>query len=114
MKTTNGKLRNITSGVLHTEIGDVYEFFNKYTGHDGIMTHHIPSAYKAMNPILKRKLPEEWFTKEWIKDHEWLQKEVEVVDLAEDEKQEFWKSFDGYSTEMWGKIENKIIAIKTD
>lgn len=112
MKTTNGKLRNVTSGILHTEIGDVYKFYEQYLGAEGIMTHQLPSAGKALDSILKRKLTDEWFTKEWIQDKEWLAKEVEIADLTQEEKDEFWKEYQVHASAMWDNIKDKTIAVK--
>lgn len=111
MKTTKGKLRNVTSGRLHTDIGDVYKFYEEYCEADGIMTHQIPSAFKALLPILKGKLSEEWFTDEWIKTG--LDEPAEIAELTTEEKAAFWKSFGEHAAEMWGAIESKTIVIKS-
>ena len=112
MKTTNGKLRNITSGILHTGIGDIYVFLEEYLDEKGIMTHQLPSACQALVNILKRKLPEEWFTEEWIKDRDWQVQEVEISDLTQEEKDEFWKEYQIYVSAMWDKIKDKTIVVK--
>lgn len=111
MKTTKGKLRNITSGILHTEIGDVYLFFEEYIGMKGIMTHQLGSACKAIEPILRTKFGKMWFTDEWIKDG--LNVMVEVPDLTAEEKELFWKHYHAYASEMWDKIKDKTIIVKT-
>jgi len=106
MKTTKGKLRNITSSILHTEIGDVYKFFEEYLSADGIMTHHLPSACRAIIPILRDKLTDEWFTNEWIK--EGLDEVVEIPDLTDDEKDIFWESFGVHASRLWDNINDKL------
>ena len=110
MKTTKGKLRNVTSGRLHTDIGDVYKFYEEYCGANGIMTHHIPIAYQALLPILKSKLSEEWFSDEWIKTG--LDEVVEVPEMTEEEKATFWKSFGEYAAGMWDAIKDKTITLQ--
>jgi hypothetical protein len=112
MKTTVGKLRNITTGILHTNIGDVYKFIEDYTGEQGIMTHQLPSACEALTPILKRKLIKRWFEPVWQK--EFLDDEVEVPDMTEEEKQEYWKSYGEHSAKIWDLIKHKTIVIKSD
>ena len=110
MITTVGKLRNITTGILHTNIDDVYEFFEIYTNEKGIMTHHLGSATKAMQPILKTKLSKQWFYKKWNKlnnDLEW-----EVSNLTEDERKLFFSQFNKYNLEVWNKMSNKSIIVK--
>ena len=110
MQTTKGKLRNITSGILHTTIGDVYTFFEEYLGAKGIMTHQLPSAGKSIVPILKSKLSAEWFINEWQK--EGLSEKVEIDDLTETEKADFWKQYDAYAGEMWNSIKDKSIVVQ--
>src|SRR5690606_34745779 len=102
MKTTVGKLRNITTGRLHTDIGQVYTFIEDYTGEKGIMTHHLPSACPALQEILKRKLDSSWFDGEW--QREGLDTEVDVPDLTEEERKEFWERFNKANAEMWEAI----------
>ena len=41
------RLRNLTTGRLHTEIGHVYEDLGRIAGDDGIMTHMIPRVMRA-------------------------------------------------------------------
>jgi len=109
MKTTKGKLRNITTGIMHTEIKDVYLFFEEYTGEKGIMTHHLSSAIKAITDILKTKLSDKWFTKEWIKEE--LDEVIEIPDITEEEKASFWKLFQEYNSEVWNTIKDKSIIV---
>lgn len=111
MNTTRGKLRNITSGILHTSVGDVYSFFEEYLGEKGIMTHHLPVAGKAILPILKRNLDDSWFTDEWVKEA--LDESVDIPDLTDDERTEFWRGFESGLDELWDKIANKTIIVTT-
>jgi hypothetical protein len=112
MQTTKGALRNITTGILHTNVDDIYGFLESYIGEEGIMTHQLGSASKALQPILKSKLPEEWFTKEWIK--EGLDESVEVPDMTATEKISFWKAYSGNAARVWDKIKDKTTAVKID
>jgi hypothetical protein len=108
MKTTVGKLRNITTGILHTEMGDVYRFLEEYLNASGIM---LPSACRALGPILRRRGPESWFDKAWQKTG--LDDEVEIADVTEEEKKEFWIAYEQHATELWDSIGNKTIVVKT-
>lgn len=110
MKTTVGKLRNITTGILHTSIGDVYEFLEQYTGAEGIMTHQIPSACRALEPIIKNKLPESWFVKEWIKVG--LEAETDCPDMSENERKQFWESYGEHAGKLWDSIKDKTIIVQ--
>ena len=66
--------RNLTTGILHTEIGHVYEDIEFLTGEKGIMTHMLPRANEAMKPILGELLKkvensERFFNGKWDKEH---------------------------------------------
>ena len=51
MKTQ--RLRNLTTGRLHTEVGHIYEDLGAITGEEGLMTHMLPRAMKAVEPWLR-------------------------------------------------------------
>lgn len=46
------RLRNLTTGKLHTKITHVYEDIEIITGTPGLMTHQIPNALTALKPWL--------------------------------------------------------------
>jgi hypothetical protein len=50
------RLLNITTGVLHTRIEDIYTDIEGITGMPGVMTHQLPAAAKALVPYLRRHL----------------------------------------------------------
>lgn len=56
------RLRNLTTGKLHTDIGCVYEDLEWITGERGLMTHMLPRVMKAVTPWLKEHvvLPRYW------------------------------------------------------
>lgn len=47
------RLRNLTTGRLHTEIGHVYEDLEIITGEKGLMTHMLPRAARSVEPWLR-------------------------------------------------------------
>lgn len=53
------RLRNLTTGKLHTDIGHVYEDIAAITTCEGVMTHQIPRALKSMLPYLQRVITDE-------------------------------------------------------
>lgn len=57
----NQRIRNLTTGRLHTEIGHIYEDIETITREEGIMTHMLPRACRAMQPWLRAKLPDARF-----------------------------------------------------
>jgi hypothetical protein len=55
------RLRNLTAGRLHTEIGHVYEDLETITGEKGLMTHMLPRAATAVEPWLREHITEPRF-----------------------------------------------------
>lgn len=55
------RLRNLTTGRLHTEIGCVYQDLEFITGMSGIMTHQIPNIIHAAEPWLKEHVKDQAF-----------------------------------------------------
>ncbi len=54
MSTMNiQRLRNLTTGLLHTKIDHVYEDLGSITGETGLMTHMLPRAMRAVDPWLQ-------------------------------------------------------------
>jgi hypothetical protein len=85
------RLRNLTTGILHTSVSCVYEDIEYLTGAEGIMTHHLPAALRAIKPILeKRGLPKYLF------EEVYLPNEVGNLDVPPLNKAElttFWAKF---------------------
>ena len=55
------RLRNLTTGRLHTDIGCVYEDLEKIMGQQGLMTHMLPRAVRAVEPWLRAHVAESRF-----------------------------------------------------
>ena len=86
------RLRNITTGRLHTEIGHVYEDLEYLTGQLGIMTHNLPNAIQAILPILKKRavISSQFWDEEYSPKHNG---EIEIAPLSLDEITEFWENY---------------------
>ena len=54
------RLRNLTTGVLHTEMSHVYEDLEAITG-QSLLTHMIPRAMNAVEPWLRTHVSDERF-----------------------------------------------------
>jgi hypothetical protein len=50
------RLRNLTTGRLHTEIDHIYEDLEMITGERGLMTHMLPRVMKAVKPWLRHEV----------------------------------------------------------
>lgn len=61
MKIDFQRLRNLTTGILHTEIVHVYHDIELLSGETGIMTHMLPRVIKAMEPWLRSVITDERF-----------------------------------------------------
>ncbi len=55
------RLRNLTTGRLHTEIDRVYEDLEALTGASGLMTHMLPRAIRAVEPWLREHVTDQRF-----------------------------------------------------
>lgn len=55
------RLRNLTTGRLHTAIGHIYEDLGTITGEKGLMTHMLPRAMQAVEPWLREHVKDERF-----------------------------------------------------
>ena len=47
------RLRNLTTGILHTEMAHIYEDLEFLTGEKGLMTHMLPRVMDAVKPWLR-------------------------------------------------------------
>ena len=55
------RLRNLTTGRLHTEMGHIYEDLEWISGEKGLMTHMLPRAMDAVEPWLREKVSDPRF-----------------------------------------------------
>jgi hypothetical protein len=55
------RLRNITTGRLHTKIEHIYQDLGFIIGDDGIMTHMIPRVIRAIEPWLREQVTDPRF-----------------------------------------------------
>lgn len=90
MKVTKLQLLNITTGVMHTNMDDIYKFFDQVI-EEGIMTHMLPRALEAIRPILKERYPSLPFEGHHSKIENGSE-EIEIV-FTEEEKARFWGEY---------------------
>ena len=55
------RLRNLTTGRLHTEMGHIYEDLGTITGESGLMTHMLPRVMRAVEPWLREHITDARF-----------------------------------------------------
>lgn len=86
------RLRNLTTGRLHTEISHVYLDIEFITDTKGIMTHHLPNAAKAMEPWLREKVTEPRF---WNGEYDTSHTgEIALEPMDEKALLAFWKRYE--------------------
>lgn len=87
------RLRNLTTGKLHTKMDDIYEDLEKLTGIEGVMTHQLPGACRALRPWLKQVAPDArlWDGK-YDPSHTG---EIELPECSQEEANEILKRFAG-------------------
>ena len=55
------RLRNLTTGRLHTEMGHIYEDLGEIIGEKGLMTHMLPRVLRAVEPWLRQHVTDPRF-----------------------------------------------------
>lgn len=85
------RLRNLTTGLLHTKVADIYEDIEYLTGSPRIMTHQIPNASRAIEPWLKEKITDErFFDGNFYTTHTG---EIDIQPMNEEEKRQMWERY---------------------
>lgn len=95
------RLRNLTTGILHTEIGHVYLDLGWITGESGLMTHMLPRAMMAVEPWLRLHVLDARF---WEKKHDPEHIGEHVLPLpTEDDRAEMFERYKSYPNPLDGK-----------
>lgn len=94
------RLRNLTTGKLHTEMDDIYKDIEFITGAEGVMTHMLPNACQAMHPYLKKCFPDPHFWDgKFNPEHTG---EVEIEPMPPEELEAFWDRFSNLPCSLAG------------
>ena len=88
------RLRNLTTGRLHTEIGHYYEDLETITGASGLMTHMLPRVMRAVEPWLREHITDARF---W--DGNYDPSHVGDVELPESTEEERIAMFERYTAQ---------------
>lgn len=95
------RLRNLTTGRLHTEIGHVYEDIEFLTGDRGVMTHMLPRARRALKAYLREHVPDARF---WSDEYDTSHTgDIEVRPMNEAEQAAFWSRYGDLPDPLAGK-----------
>ncbi|EZP51429.1 DUF7736 domain-containing protein [Delftia sp. RIT313] len=86
------RLRNLTTGRLHTEMTHIYQDIEFFTGEGGFMTHMLSNAMKALKPHLQEVFKEERL---WDGAYEPShQGQVKALPMTPDQIQKFWERYE--------------------
>lgn len=85
------RLRNLTTGRLHTKMEHIYEDIALITGEDGVMTHQLPNACRAMEPYLREKVTD---ARIWDGEYDPTHTgEIDVPQMDETAQEAMWKRY---------------------
>lgn len=98
------RLRNLTTGRLHTKIDCVYQDLEYITGEKGLMTHMLPRVMQAVEPWLKTKVKDARF---W--DGKYDKTHTGDFDLPQMSKEESDKALEIYLS-LPNPLENKDVV----
>ena len=85
------RVRNLTTGILHTKMEDIYEDIEYITGDKGIMTHMLPNAREAMLPYLRKYATNSRY---WNKEYDTAHSgNIEIPPMNTVEKDYFWQVY---------------------
>lgn len=101
MKFDIQRVRNLTTGILHTEMQHIYEDIESITGTKGVMTHHLGMASTALQPFLKSKITDQrFFDESFDTSHNGF---VDIPEMNEFEKSDFWQLFGQQPNPLFGE-----------
>ena len=100
------RLRNLTTGRLHTKIEHIYEDLGIITGETGLMTHMLPRAMRAAEPWLREQVTDERF---W--DGEFDQTHVGEFPLPESTAEDRAAMFERYKSQPNPLAGKEVIAV---
>ena len=85
------RLRNLTTGRLHTKMEDIYADIDTLTGEAGVMTHMLPNACRALEPYLREVAPD---ARLWDGAYDVSHTgQIAVPQMNAEQRDEFWKRF---------------------
>jgi len=85
------RLRNLTTGRLHTKMEHIYEDIALITGEGGVMTHQLPNANRALQPYLREKVTDAMF---WDGEYDTTHTgEIYVPTMDEEAKKAMWERY---------------------
>jgi hypothetical protein len=85
------RLRNLTTGRLHTKMEDIHEDVDMLSGEAGVMDHMLPNACRALEPFLREVAPD---ARLWDGTYDVNHTgQIAVPQMNVEQRAEFWKRF---------------------
>lgn len=95
------RLRNLTTGRLHTKIDHIYKDLETITGEIGLMTHMLPRAMRAVEPWLREHVVDSRF---WDGKYDTTHTgEIELPAPSELDRQAMFKRYAAQPDPLEGK-----------
>jgi hypothetical protein len=95
------RLRNLTTGRLHTEMGHIYEDLETIAGETGLMTHMLPRAMQAVEPWLRERVVD---TRFWDDKYDTMHTgEIELPTPSASDREAMFKRFVAQPNPLVGK-----------
>jgi hypothetical protein len=104
------RLRNLTTGLLHTEIGHIYEDLESIIG-EPLFTHMLPRAQRAVEPWLREHVTDPRF---WDGKFDTKHKgEIELPTPSEDDRKAMAERYAAQADPFAGK-EIIVVGVKPE
>lgn len=85
------RVRNLTTGRLHTKMEDIYADVEWLTGAKGVMTHQLPNALRALEPYLREKVAEARF---WDGEYDTAHTgEIDIPPMGSEDLEKMWRRY---------------------
>ncbi len=101
------RLRNLTTGRVHTNIGHFYEDLETITGQGGLMTHMLPRVARAVEPWLREHITDPRF---W--NGEYDPTHVGEIALPESTQQDRAEMFERYKAQPNPLAGKEVIVVQ--
>jgi len=100
------RLRNLTTGMLHTEMSHIYQDLEMFSGWDSLFTHQLPRVLKALRPWLKEVVEDERF---WDGEYDTTHiGELKLPEPTRAERDEMFERYKAQPSPLWDKEVNAV------
>lgn len=95
------RLRNLTTGILHTDMNHIYIDLENITGQKGLMTHMLPRAARAIEPWLRKHVTDPRF---WNGEYDTTHAgEFQLPTPTDEDRKEFTDNYISQPNPLEGK-----------